>query len=69
MSAHYAAVNELCLTGKRTTGTVRVTATSTASLTQRIRVSRGSTRLYVWSSSGSVFPVTQAALTTRLTQR
>lgn len=32
-------------TGKRTTGTVRVTATSTASLTRSTRTSRGSTRL------------------------
>lgn len=41
------------LTGKRTMGTVRVTAVSTATRTHRISTSKGSTLLYVCSSSDS----------------
>lgn len=37
-------------------GTVSVTAVSTATRTHRIKVSYGSIRLYVWSSSASTLP-------------
>lgn len=45
------------LTGKITTGTVRVTAISTARRTIRSRTSGPRYAEYVWSSSGSTFPI------------
>lgn len=44
------------LTGKRTMGTVSVTAVSTATRTHRMSTSKGSTLLYVCSSSDSTRP-------------
>lgn len=46
----------MLLTGKRTRGTVRVTATSTARRTDSRRLSKVYTLVYVWSSSSSTSP-------------
>lgn len=46
----------MLLTGKRTRGTVRVTATSTARRTDSKRLSKVYTLVYVWSSSSSTSP-------------
>lgn len=56
VGCHYIALSlKSLITGKSTTGTVRVTATSTARRTHRMSVSRGSTLLQVCRSSASVF--------------
>lgn len=49
-------ISALLLTGKRTRGTVRVTATSTARRTDSKRVSNVYTLVYVWRSSSSTSP-------------